>query len=64
MLILSRRRDEVIVVILEDGTEIKFKVVDIRPDNVRIGIDAPKNVAIHRLEIWDAIKKKNPPETD
>jgi len=44
MLILSRHRDEAIVI----GEDIKIIVVDIRGDKVRLGIEAPANVPVHR----------------
>lgn len=59
MLVLSRQRDESIVVILEDGREVEFTVVDIRGDKVRIGVDAPKTIAVHRKEVYDAIRREN-----
>lgn len=52
MLVLSRRRDESIMI----GDMIKVMVVDIRSDKVRLGIDAPKGVQVHRKEIWDALQ--------
>ncbi len=55
MLVLSRQRDETIMI----GDDIELTVVDIRGDKVRIGIKAPAHVAVHRKEIYDAIKKEN-----
>lgn len=52
MLVLRRRRDESIMI----GDMIKVMVVDIRSDKVRLGIDAPKGVPVHRKEIWDALQ--------
>lgn len=52
MLVLSRRNDESIVI----GDDIVITVVDVRGDKVRLGIEAPKNVTVHRREIWDAIR--------
>lgn len=51
MLVLSRHRDESIIV----GDDIVITVVDIRGDKVRIGIDAPSEVTIHREEVYQAI---------
>lgn len=55
MLVLSRQRDETIMI----GDDIELTVVDIRGDKVRIGIKAPAHVAVHRKEIYDAIKREN-----
>lgn len=56
MLVLSRQREETIVI--ADGL-IRITIVDIRGDKVRIGIDAPKDIAVHREEVWDAIQREN-----
>lgn len=53
MLVLSRHRDEQIVI----GDDIVLTVVDIRGDKVRLGIDAPSNVPIHRKEVYEAIRR-------
>ncbi|VDB01270.1 Carbon storage regulator [Olavius algarvensis spirochete endosymbiont] len=55
MLILSRRKDE--SVIIDDGIEIS--VVDIRGDQVKLGIKAPKNVKVYRNEVFQAIQAEN-----
>jgi len=55
MLILSRKIDEKIVI----GDDIIISVVEIRGDQVRIGIDAPKKVKVFRQEVYDAIKAEN-----
>lgn len=55
MLVLSRLRDETIMI----GDDIELTVVDIRGDKVRLGIKAPTHVAVHRKEIYDAIKREN-----
>jgi len=54
MLILSRKKSEELVI----GDEITIKVMDIRGDNVRIGIEAPKAVSVHRLEVYEAIQRE------
>ena len=54
MLVLSRQRDETIVI----GDSIRITIVEVRGDKVRIGIDAPKDVSVHRQEIYDAIKRE------
>ncbi|UCD76232.1 MAG: carbon storage regulator CsrA [Phycisphaerales bacterium] len=55
MLVLSRQRDETIMI----GDHIELTVVDIRGDKVRIGIKAPPEVAVHRKEVYEAIKREN-----
>ena len=52
MLVLSRYRDESIFI----GDDIVITVVDIRGDRVRIGVQAPPDVSVHRQEVYDAIK--------
>jgi len=54
MLVLSRQRDESIMI-----GEHEVRVVDIRGDKVRLGITAPKDVPIHRKEVYDAIRREN-----
>lgn len=55
MLVLSRKRNEKIII----GDTIVITVVDIRGDNVRLGIEAPKEVPVHRQEIYEAIQREN-----
>jgi carbon storage regulator len=55
MLVLSRMRDETIVI----GDDIEVTVVDIRGDKVRLGITAPREVNVHRREVYDAIRREN-----
>lgn len=55
MLVLSRRKDEVIMI----GDDIEISIVDIKGDTVRIGIDAPRSVTVHRKEIYEAIRAEN-----
>ena len=62
MLVLARKKNEVIVI----NNDIKITVVEIRGDKVRLGIEAPKEVPVHRQEVYDAIQQdgrehKNPP---
>jgi len=54
MLVLSRHRDEAIVI----NDDIKITIVDIRGDKVRLGIDAPQEIPVHRQEVYDAIKRQ------
>ena len=55
MLVLSRQRDESIII----ADNIKITIVDIRGDKVRLGIDAPKEIPVHRQEVFDAIQREN-----
>ena len=55
MLVLSRKKDEKIVI----GDNITLMVIEIRGDKVRLGIDAPRDVTVHREEIYDAIKRES-----
>lgn len=55
MLVLSRQRDETIMI----GDDVEITVVDIRGDKVRIGINAPRSVQVHRKEVYEAIKREN-----
>jgi len=57
MLVLSRYRDESIYI----GDDIVITVVDIRGDRVRIGIQAPPDVSVHRQEVYEAIKNEKEP---
>lgn len=53
MLVLSRKRDESIVI---DHGQIRITIVEIRGDKVRVGIDAPPEIDIHRQEVESAIQ--------
>lgn len=53
MLVLSRKKNESIVI----NDEITIVVVEIRGDKVRLGVEAPKEVPVHRKEVYDAIKR-------
>lgn len=55
MLVLSRQRDETVMI----GDEIELTIVDIRGDKVRLGIKAPPRVPVHRKEVYDAIRREN-----
>lgn len=52
MLVLSRQRNEQIII----NNDIVITVVEIRGDKVRLGIEAPKEVPVHRMEIYKAIQ--------
>lgn len=53
MLVLSRKKNESIVI----NDNITIVVVDIRGGYVRLGVQAPQDVPVHRREVYDAIKK-------
>jgi carbon storage regulator len=55
MLVLSRQRDESIVI----GDNVVVTIVDIRGDKVRLGIQAPGEVPVHRQEVYEAIQREN-----
>jgi carbon storage regulator len=55
VLVLSRRKDEAIVI----GDSVRVTVVDVRGDTVRLGIEAPRSVTVYRQEIYDAIQREN-----
>ncbi len=57
MLVLSRQSDETIII----GDNIRVTIVEVRGDKVRIGIDAPRDVTVHRQEIYDAIRREAEP---
>ena len=54
MLVLSRQRDESIMI----GDNIEITIVDIRGDKVRLGINAPNTVPVHRKEVYQAIQRE------
>jgi carbon storage regulator len=54
MLVLSRKKDESIII----NDHIRVTIVEIRGDKVRLGIDAPKDVTVHRREVYEAIQKQ------
>ena len=54
MLVLSRQKDESIII----GDDIEITIVDVCGDKVRLGINAPRNISIHRKEIYVAIQKE------
>ena len=55
MLVLSRHRDESIMI----GDDVVVTIVDIRGDKVRLGIDAPQHIPVHRQEVYEAIQREN-----
>jgi carbon storage regulator len=55
MLVLSRKKNESIVI----NNDITIVVVEIRGDKVRLGVEAPKEVPVHRREVYEAIQRNN-----
>ena len=60
MLVLSRKKDESIVI----NNDITIVVVEIRGDKVRLGVEAPKEVPVHRREVFEAIARGEPLEAE
>ncbi len=59
MLVLSRKKNESIVI----NDDITIVVVEIRGDKVRLGVEAPKEIPVHRREVFDAIHRREVPAT-
>ena len=54
MLVLSRQKDESIII----GDDVEITIVDVRGDKVRLGINAPREISVHRKEIYEAIQRE------
>jgi carbon storage regulator len=54
MLVLSRQKDESIMI----GDDVEITIVDVRGDKVRLGIAAPKDIPVHRKEVYEAIQRE------
>ena len=54
MLVLSRQKDESIMI----GDDVEIVIVDVRGDKVRLGITAPREIAVHRKEVYEAIQRE------
>lgn len=55
MLVLTRKKDQGIKI----GEDITITILEIKPDGIKIGIDAPKNVSIVRTELLEEVKEAN-----
>jgi len=55
MLVLTRRIGESLVI----GDDVVIRVLDVKGDVVRVGVDAPRHVQIHRQEVYEAVKAAN-----
>lgn len=54
MLVLSRQKDEKIII----GDDVEITIVDVRGDKVRLGITAPREISVHREEVYDRIQSE------
>ena len=55
MLVLSRQRDESIMI----GEDVVVTIIDVRGERVRVGIEAPTEIPVHRREVYEAIHREN-----
>jgi len=60
MLVLSRDYDQSIMI----GDEVKVTVVEVRGNKVRLGIEAPKHIKVHRQEVYEAIRREQQKTTE
>ena len=58
MLVLSRKKNESVVITMPDGQQVMVVTVEIRGDKVRLGFDADPSIKIHRFEVQRAIESK------
>jgi len=55
MLVLSRRKGEAVII----GSDITVRIIDVRGDQVRVGIDAPRSISVHREEVFRQVVEEN-----
>ena len=55
MLVFTRKKDESLVI----GTEIEVTILSIGSGNVKVGINAPRHISVHRHEVYEAIRREN-----
>lgn len=55
MLVLTRKENESIMI----GNDVEIRVLDLRDNQVKIGIVAPRNITVHRMEVYQAIQAEN-----
>src|SRR4051812_48618246 len=55
MLVLTRLRDQAIMI----GDDVEVRIIDIRGEKVRVGVIAPREVSVHRKEIYEVIRREN-----
>lgn len=58
MLILTRRQAETIVIDIGEGDTVEVTVLGVKGNQVRLGINAPKDIPVHREEIWQRIRRE------
>lgn len=58
MLVLSRKKDESIVITTPQEEQVEIFVVEVRGDKVRLGIEAPRAIKVNRREVFDAIQRE------
>ena len=58
MLVLSRQKNENLLIILDGVVLAEIEPVDIRGDKVRLGVNAPKHVQVHRKEVWEKVQQE------
>jgi len=63
MLVLSRQKDESII-IGEGDNVVEISIVDVRGDKVRLGINAPRTMSVHRKEVYEAIQREKKEQED
>ena len=55
MLVFTRKKDESLII----GTDIEITILGIGSGNVKVGINAPRHISVHRHEVYEAIKREN-----
>jgi len=55
MLVFTRKKDESLII----GTDIEVTIISIGSGTVKVGINAPRNISVHRHEVYEAIKREN-----
>jgi carbon storage regulator len=55
MLVFTRKKDESLII----GNEIEVTILSIGSGNVKVGINAPRHISVHRHEVYEAIKREN-----
>ncbi len=61
MLIVSRKKNQVVIITMPDGTRCRVQVVEIRGEKARLGFDFPKHVSVNREEVQEVIDREHGP---